>query len=90
MERRYAHAPEAAWARDPSSVYLHLLVNRLELDALTGLIGRDPALERIDRAGPYRWGYRTVVADWNALSALYRDVGIAPIPSAQDIRVAGG
>jgi hypothetical protein len=72
-------------ARDRYSSHLHLIVNWLEIEALSGLIGREPAIAEARSTFHYRWLYARVLEDWAALGTLYRDNELAPIRSAHDM-----
>ena len=85
--RRYPHAPTSLpdGARNYEATYVHLVVNWLEIATLSEFIGRERA-ETLARAQTsYRWIYRTVLADWEALEALYARNGLLPIRPASDL-----
>ncbi len=62
-------------AKDEWSTYLHLVVNRLELDAVESLLGEEAAREVAAEKRVYKWIYRTVVDDRDSLTALIRKYG---------------
>lgn len=65
-------------ARDTNSTYLHLLVNRLEYHALSGLVGKQRADEAFAfwRNDHYTWIYQTVFEDGPAIDALLARHGL--------------
>ena len=91
LVRRYPHAPvdvANGGARSYKSTYEHLVVNWLELAAVSEFIGRDRAfaLARAQRLRSYGWLYDVVVRDWVELEQLYKRHGIAPIRTADELR----
>jgi hypothetical protein len=90
LVRRYPQAPTSLpdGARNYEATYVHLVVNWLELATLTEFIGRERA-ETLARAQTsYRWIYRTVLADWDALQALFAQHGLLPITPAPELIAA--
>jgi hypothetical protein len=84
LKRRYPAAPVGfpEGANDEYSTYLHLLVNWLEIETASQFMMRTRT-EAIARGKHYyRWIYRTVLADWQELEALFRERGIVPIAPA--------
>lgn len=87
LRERYPQVPTGSpeAASDEDSTYLHLIVCWLEQDALRRLLGK-PAAECIAHgcaeAGVYRWVYRAVLRDFDALASLYEAhslrIGAAP------------
>jgi hypothetical protein len=78
LRARYPDAPPGPpeGARDLRSTYLHLAVNALELEAMERLLGREPA-EKMLRARPYyRWIYRTVLEDRDAVRGILARNGL--------------
>jgi hypothetical protein len=64
-----ADPPEAA--PDAFSTFMHLIINWLEIEATARFIAREKVIAYA-RARPfYRWMYRIVIEDWEALGALY-------------------
>lgn len=61
----FPDAPEGGpeGARDRESTYRHLVVNDLEYQALTELVGRDRAREILEGHGFYTWIYDRVLND---------------------------
>jgi hypothetical protein len=95
LRERYPSVPaaEAGGGNDVFSTYLHLLVNWLEIEAVSQSIGRDRVLGHVRGLHFYRWIYQTVTDDWDALGALYREHGLLPIRlatemSADDLKLA--
>jgi hypothetical protein len=96
LRERYPSVPvaEAGGGNDEFSTYLHLLVNWLEIEAVSQFIDRDRVLSHVRALHFYRWIYQTVTDDWDALGALYRERGLLPIRlatemSADDLKLAG-
>ncbi len=87
LVRRYPEAPTELpdGARNYESTYLHLVINWLEVAATAEFIGRRRAVAVADVQRSYRWIYRTVLRDWDALQELYERHGLVPIRSAQDL-----
>jgi hypothetical protein len=76
------------WVRDDLgllSMYLHLLVNWLEIEAVSQFIAWDRVLSHVRALPFYRWIYRAVTDDWEALGALYREQGLLPVRLATDM-----
>ena len=95
VRERYPSVPtvEAGGGNDEFSTYLHLLVNWLEIEAVSQFIDRDGVLSHARALPFYRWIYQTVIDDWEALGALYREQGLLPIRlatemSADDLKLA--
>jgi hypothetical protein len=95
LRERYPSVPavEAGGADDEFSAYLHLLVNWLEIEAVSQFIDHDRIVSHVRALHFYRWIYQTVIDDWEALGALYRAQGLLPIRlatemSADDLRLA--
>jgi hypothetical protein len=95
LRERYPSVPagEAGGGNDEFSTYLHLLVNWLEIEAVSQFIDRDRVLNHVRALQFYRWIYQTVTDDWEALGALYREQGLLPMRlatemSADDLRLA--
>ena len=87
LRARYPQVPAASagGAQDEFSTYLHLVVNWCEVEAASQFVGRDAAVEHVGRLPFYRWIYRTVLADWDELGALYRETGVVPMRRAGDM-----
>lgn len=98
LVRRYPDAPTQLpeGARNYEQTYAHLVVNWLELHAVSQYIGMPRAAALAETQYGYRWIYRTVLKDWDALGALYREHAILPVkpahkllnPSAAERRIA--
>lgn len=86
LVRRYPKAPTRLpeGARNYEQTYIHLVVCRMELEATRALIGWDRALEVAGAPFGYRWIYRTVVEDWDALGALLEANDILPLRTPED------
>jgi hypothetical protein len=81
--KRYPEVPVGLpeGAESEISTYLHLMVCWLEVDALRRLLGRDAAdalARRLGEVGVYRWVYRSVLADYDALEAAFAEHGLLP------------
>jgi hypothetical protein len=92
LVRRYPDAPTAPpeGARGYDSTYLHLVVNWLEIAATAEFIGRERAVAVARAQRSYRWIYRTVLRDWDALGELYERHDVVPIQHAGVVRKEGG
>ncbi|WP_282608165.1 hypothetical protein [Pelagibius sp. Alg239-R121] len=67
-------APQGA--RDKYSVYLHLIVNLLELDALERLLGQKKAKAVIARKDYYLWIYDKVLQERAKIRPVLREHGL--------------
>jgi hypothetical protein len=86
LVRRYPKAPTRPpdGARNYEQTYLHLVVNWLEIKTVAEFIGSERATALARDPDGYRWIYRTVLDDWDALEELYARHGIVPIrPASQ-------
>ena len=92
LVRRYPDAPIMLpdGARNYEATYVHLVVNWLELAATSELIGRPRAFALAEAQHTYRWIYRTVLRDWDALAELYERHELLPIRSAAELRQPNG
>lgn len=93
LVRRYPQAPTRLpeGARSYEQTYVHLVVCFLELMVTAEFIGRARAFALAETVYGYRWIYRTVVADWSALEALFTAHGILPIePASAFAKTNGG
>jgi len=95
LRERYPSVPaaEAGGGNDEFSTYLHLLVNWLEIEAVSRFVDRDRVVNHVRALHFYRWIYQTVTDDWEALGALYLEQGLLPMRpatelSADDLRLA--
>ncbi len=88
LVRRYPDAPTEPpeGARGYDATYLHLVVNWLEIAATSEFIGRERAVAVARAQRSYRWLYRTVLKDWDALGELYERHDIVPIQHAGALR----
>ena len=86
LVRRYPKAPTRLpeGARNYEQTYVHIVVCFLELLAVADLIGPTRAHALADTQFGYRWIYRTVLADWAALEALFTRHHILPLIPAGD------
>jgi hypothetical protein len=91
LVRRYPKAPTRLpdGARNYEQTYVHLVVCWLELNAASEFIGWDRAAALAETNYGYRWIYRTVVRDWEALGALYTKHGILPMRTADEMAKGG-
>lgn len=78
---------EEIGTRSEESTYLHFLVNWLELDALTELLGAEPARKILSEKGYYEWIYDRVLQDTAAIGAVLADAGL--LITADEGLVAG-
>lgn len=87
LVRRYPEAPTELpdGARNYESTYLHLVINWLEVAATSEFIGRVRACAVAETQRTYRWIYRTVLRDWDALAELYERNGLVPIRTAPEL-----
>ncbi|MDX2202608.1 MAG: hypothetical protein NW223_07655 [Hyphomicrobiaceae bacterium] len=90
LVRRHPHAPVTLpdGARNYEATYVHLVVNFLEIAALSEFVGRERALALAQAQRSYRWIYRTVIADWAWLEALLTRHGLLPIRPAHELIAA--
>lgn len=84
LEARYPAIPTAfpEGAHTAASSYLHLIVNWLEIDATSTILGRQTAVEIASKNFVYSGIYRIVLAEWDGLSQLYREHGLVPMRTA--------
>lgn len=85
LVRRYPKAPVRLpeGARNFEQTYVHLVVCWLELNATSEFIGWDRAAALAETNYGYRWIYKTVVRDWEALGELFTAHGILPMKPAE-------
>lgn len=95
LRERYPTVPVggADGAPDEFSTYLHLIVNWLEIEAVSQFVEREAIVAHAGALPFYRWPYQTVIDDWAALRALYTKQGLIPFRfatemSADDLRLA--
>jgi hypothetical protein len=87
LRARYPDVPagKPEGAADAFSVYLHLIVNWLEVDVASQFIEREKVVTHVCGLPFYRWMYRTVIEDWDWLGKLYADQGLIPVRFATDM-----
>jgi hypothetical protein len=87
LVRRYPKAPTRLpdGARNYEQTYVHLVVCWLELHAVAEFIGWDRAAALAETNYGYRWIYRTVVRDREALGALFTQHGILPMRASTEM-----
>ena len=87
LRTTYPDAPNAAAerARDDMSVLLHLIVNWLEIEAITSVLSAEAARRIAETAIVYPWGYRTVLQDRAVLGSMLDAAGISPMPDARTL-----
>jgi hypothetical protein len=87
LEQRYPDPPigRSEGADTLSSTHLHLIVNWLEIEALSSLIGAEAAKEHVANLHYYRWIYASVIRDWQALRELYASYQLVPILPAHEM-----
>ena len=85
LVRRYPKAPTQLpeGARNYEQTYIHLVVCWLELKAVSEFIGWDRAAALAETNYGYRWIYRTVIRDFEALEKLFEQHGILPMQPAE-------
>jgi hypothetical protein len=86
LVRRYPRAPIRLpeGARNFEQTYAHIVVNWLELEVASQFIGWERAAELANTHFGYRWIYRTVVRDREALRELFSQHGIWPMRPATE------
>jgi hypothetical protein len=87
LVRRYPRAPIKLpeGARSYEQTYLHLVVCWLEIAAVAELIGRERAEALCSSNWGYRWIYRTVREDREAIGALLAEHGIVPMKTPDEL-----
>jgi hypothetical protein len=87
LEQRYPNPPigHGEGADTRASTHLHLIVNWLEIEALSSLIGAEAAKEHVARLHYYRWIYAAVIQDRQALGELYASHRLVPILPAHEM-----
>jgi hypothetical protein len=95
LRQRYPDVPAGTpeGAPDDFSVYLHLVVNWLEVEVTAQFADRHRVIEHVRALPFYRWMYRRVIEDRESLAGLYRQQGLIPVRSAaamspDDLRLA--
>jgi len=87
LEQRYPDPPigRGEGADTLASTHLHLIVNWLEIEALSRLIGAEAARAHVVQLHYYRWIYASVIRDWEALRGLYACHQLVPILPAHEM-----
>ena len=87
LEQRYPDPPigRGEGADTLASTHLHLIVNWLEIEALSSLIGAQAARAHVANMHYYRWIYASVIRDWQALRGLYTSHYLVPILPAHEM-----
>jgi hypothetical protein len=87
LEQRYPDPPigRGEGADTLASTHLHLIVNWLEIEALSSLIGAEAARAHVANLHYYRWIYASVIRDWQALGELYASRQLVPILQAHEM-----
>ena len=87
IENKYPDIPIAfpAGANTYFSSLLHVLVNWLEIEAASAVLGREVAIETTSKNWVYSGIYKIVLRDWDELSMLFNQAGVAPIRLATDM-----
>ena len=87
LEQRYPDPPigRGEVADTLASTHLHLIVNWLEIEALSSLIGAETARAHVANLHYYRWIYASVIRDWQALGELYASRQLVPILQAHEM-----
>jgi len=75
MYPRVPHSRDGG-AADKESTYLHLLVNWLEFDAVSQLLGIDKAQEVMEEKAVYQWIYGRVIKDNKELESIVKRHGL--------------
>ena len=87
LEQRYPNPPigHGEGADTRASTHLHLIVNWLEIKALSSLIGAEAAWAHVANLHYYRWIYASVRRDLQALGELYTSYQLVPILPAHEM-----
>jgi hypothetical protein len=84
LHARYPKVPPDA-APDEFAIYLHLIINWLEIEVTAQFVDRDRVVAGAAALPFYRWIYRTVIEDWTPLADLYDHHGLLPLRHATDM-----
>jgi hypothetical protein len=78
LHEQYPNVPatEAGGAEGDFSTYLHLLVNWLEVEAVSQFIDRRQLMQHVRVLPFYRVIHQTVIEDWEQLGAFPREFGL--------------
>jgi len=84
FENRYPdlHCGEPGEARNSFSSYLHIIVNWLEVHALSQYIGREKAIEYALQSPVYGKIYQLVIKEWKEIETVLTQYEILPFPKA--------
>jgi hypothetical protein len=87
LVRRYPKAPTRLpdGARNYEQTYIHIVVCWLEIAAMTQLVGKERARALCDTHWGYRWIYRTVRRDSEALGNLLTEHGLWPMRTPEEL-----
>ena len=87
LEGRYPDPPigRGEGADTLAATHLHLIVNWLEIESLSSLIGAEAARAHVVNLRYYRWIYASVLRDWEALKGLYASHKLVPILPAHEM-----
>lgn len=93
LREQYPRVPIGGADGAQDELYLHLVVNWLEVEATGQFVNRQQVLQHVRALPFYRWAYQTVIDDWQLLGALYADQGLLPFRyaacmSPEDLRLA--
>ena len=72
-------------ARNYEQTYIHIVVCWLEIAAMTQLVGKERARALCDTHWGYRWIYRTVRRDSEALGDLLTEHGLWPMRTPEEL-----
>ncbi|MCA3417867.1 MAG: hypothetical protein INF88_03120 [Roseomonas sp.] len=87
LEGRYPDPPigRGEGADTLAATHLHLIVNWLEIESLSSLIGAEAARAHVANLHYYRWIYGGVIRDWQALGEVYASHQLVPILPAHEM-----
>lgn len=87
LKSRYPVVPIAfpEGAHTVASSYLHLIVNWLEIEALSLFLGQEAAIGHASKNFVYSGIYKIVISEWSWLAKLYSEHHLAPIRSASEM-----
>ncbi len=87
LQTRYPDVPVGGseGAGDADSSYLHLVVNWLEIEFASRLVGTEAARNAAGAIPYYRALYAIVLKDWGALETLYTVEGLLPARPANEM-----
>lgn len=73
------HEGPPVTAKDEGSSYLHIIVNWLEIAALTKILGADSVYALARRTNHYTKIYETVLRNYDEVKSVLRQTGIIPL-----------